>query len=259
MLAETDIAPRKSFFGSPAVHVAAFIALLFALKAWVGSATELDSIETYHWLYAQHPALGYYDHPGMIGWMIWLSTRLFGDTPLGVRMVTFIAGSLAIWFVFLAGRRLYDDRAGRLAAMLFGIAYGTLKFGSMATPDAPLLLFWMATVWALAHALAGVRTAWWLLAGVFLGGALLSKYTAIFLPLGVAVFLLFSREHSLWLRRKEPYLAALVALAVFSPTIVWNAQNEWQSFVYQGVGRVRDVRGFTTGTRASWRSCRSRS
>jgi hypothetical protein len=252
--ASTAIAYLKQLFrlyaARPAAHVAVFIAFLFALKVFVGAATELDSIEAYHWLYAQHPALGYYDHPGMIGWMIWLSTALFGDSPLGVRMVTLIGSSVTIWLVFLAGRRLYDERAGRLAAMLFGIAFGTLKFGSMATPDAPLLLFWVAAIWALSHALstAGGRQSavgWWTAAGLFLGLAMLSKYTAIFLPAGILLFLMLSREHRFWIRRKEPWLGALVAVAVFSPTVVWNAQNQWQSFMYQGVGRVTDVRGFT--------------
>jgi hypothetical protein len=229
----------------PAAQVVALIAVLFVLKCFVGARTELDSIEAYHWLYAQYPALGYYDHPGMIGWMIWLSTAIFGDSTLGVRLVPFLGSALATWFVFLAGRRLYDERAGRLAAILFAVAFGTLKFGSFATPDAPLLLFWMATLWALSHALTGGRTAWWLASGLFLGLALLSKYMAIFLPVGVLLFLLVSREHRTWLLRKEPYLAALVALAVFSPTLVWNAQNEWQSLAYQGAGRLANPRPFT--------------
>jgi glycosyltransferase involved in cell wall biosynthesis len=248
--AGTAIAYLKQLFRlyaiRPAAQVVALIAFLFVLKVVGGALTELDSIEAYHWLYAQNPALGYYDHPAMIGWLVWLSTTIFGHSPLGVRMVTFIGSSLAIWLVFLTGRRLYDERAGRLAALLFGVAFGTLKFASMATPDAPLLWFWIATVWALGHAIAGDRPAWWLAAGLFLGCAMLSKYTAIFLPFGILLFLMGTREHSVWFRRKEPYLAALIALVVFSPTIVWNAQNEWQSLVYQGVGRVSDVRGFTT-------------
>jgi dolichol-phosphate mannosyltransferase len=228
----------------PAAQVVAFIGVLFVLKVIVAQMTELDSIEAYHWLYAQHPALGYYDHPGMIGWMVWLSTAIFGDSALGVRMVTLVTSGLAIWLTFLAGRRLYGEKAGLLAALLFGITFGTLKFASMATPDAPLLLFWMATLWALAHALSESRPAWWYAAGAFLGLAMLSKYTAVFLPVGLLLFLIFSPEHRGWLKRKEPYLAALLALIVFSPTIVWNARHEWQSFLYQGVGRIDDPEDF---------------
>ena len=228
----------------PAAQVVAFIGFLFVLKAIVAGMTELDSIEAYHWLYAQHPALGYYDHPGMIGWLIWLSTAVLGDTSLGARMATLVASSAAIWITFLAGRRLYGESTGRLAALLFGITYGTLRFGTTATPDAPLLLFWMATLWALAHALSGGRAAWWYAAGTFLGLAMLSKYTAVMLPAGLLVFLIFSPAHRGWLRRKEPYLAAGIALLVFSPTIVWNAQHQWLSFLYQGVGRIDDPEEF---------------
>jgi dolichol-phosphate mannosyltransferase len=228
----------------PSAQVAAFIGMLLVFKVILGGLTELDSIEAYHWLYAQHPALGYYDHPGMIGWMIWLSMAIFGDSPSGVRMVTFLGSSLAIWLTFLAGRRLFDERAGRLAALLTGLIFATLKFGSMATPDAPLLLFWAATVWALSHALSGDRPAWWYAAGLFLGLAMLSKYTAIFLPAGLLIFLLLSPAHRGWLRRKEPYLAALLAALVFSPTIIWNAQHDWQSLAYQTVGRLEDRKPF---------------
>ena len=228
----------RLYAARPAAQVVAFIALLFALKIAIGSIVELDSVETYHWLYAQNPALGYYDHPGMVGWLIWLSTAVFGDSPLAVRLPMFVGGSLAIWFVFLAARRLYDEKTGRLAALLFGVAFGTLKFTTEASPDAPLLLFWVLALWGLSHALTKDGTRWWLASGVFLGLAMLSKYTAVFLPAGVFLFLVCSSEHRHWLRRKEPYLAAIMALVVFSPTIVWNAQHGWQSLVYQSAGRL---------------------
>lgn len=238
----------RLYAARPAAQVLALIGVLFVLKVLVAATAELDSVEAYHWLYAQHPALGYYDHPGMIGWMIWLSTAIFGDSPLGIRMLTLVASGVSAWLVFLTGRKLFDERAGRLAAMLFALTFGTLKYGSMATPDAPLLLFWLATLWALTHALTEERARWWAAAGVFLGLAMLSKYTAVFLPLGALLFLLFSPPHRGWLRRKEPYVAAAIALIVFSPTIYWNAQNGWESFAYQGVGRIRqskvDVKNF---------------
>jgi hypothetical protein len=67
-----------------------------------------------------------------------------------------------------------------------------------------------------------------------------SKYHAVFLGCGVFGFLLFSPDQRGWLRRKEPWLAVGVALVAFSPTILWNAQNGWQSFAYQGVSRFKE-------------------
>jgi 4-amino-4-deoxy-L-arabinose transferase-like glycosyltransferase len=230
--------------GRPALQVLAAIAAVTAVKMLASAQVELTSLEAYYWLYGRHPAAGYFDHPAMIGWMVWLSTSLFGDSALGVRMVPLLGGSLGVWLTWLAGRRLYGDGAGRLAALLVAVVPMTFAYGAEATPDAPLLLFWSATMWALAHALSGGRPAWWLAAGVFLGGAMLSKYPGVFLAVGTLGFLLASPDHRGWLKRKEPYLAAIVALAVFSPTLGWNAQNGWQSLRYQGVGRFEESGGF---------------
>jgi len=46
------------------------------------------------------------------------------------------------------------------------------------------------------------------------------------------------------LRRKEPYLAALLALALFSPVLVWNAQHEWASFAFQTSRRIAEAPQF---------------
>jgi 4-amino-4-deoxy-L-arabinose transferase-like glycosyltransferase len=231
----------------PATHVVGAILLLASIKIALAASVELRAHEAYYWLYAQHPALGYFDHPGMIGWIVWLSTTLFGDSPLGVRMVPIAAGSLAAWLVFLAGRQLYDERTGRLAALLTALVPMMFTYGTLATPDAPLLLFSSATLWAMAHALTAGRLTWWLAAGAFLGGAMLSKYQAILLAVGLLAFLVLSRDQRGWLRKQEPWLAALVAIVVFSPTLIWNAQHGWQSLRFQAGRPVEE------GIRLGWK------
>jgi 4-amino-4-deoxy-L-arabinose transferase-like glycosyltransferase len=217
--------------------VAAGIGLLTLVKMAIAAQLELGMNEAYHWLYGRHPAWGYYNHPAMIGWVLWLSTSIFGDGPLGVRALTLLAGSLGVWLVYLSARRLYNERTGRWAAILVALVPELFQWGSLAYPDAPLVLFWIATFWALGHVFAGDSPGWWYAAGAFLGLSMLSKYHAIFIGIGTLIFLVFSPEHRGWLRRPHPYLAALLALAVFSPTLVWNAQHHWQSLRYQSVAR----------------------
>src|SRR6185436_10899335 len=224
----------------PSHQVLAVIAFVTLIRGIVTSQLELTSVESYLWVCAQRPALGYFDYPAMIAWMGWLTTSLFGHSPLGVRAVSIAGGAAMIWFVFLAARRLYDEPTARLAAFLAALVPDFLIFGAYVTPDAPCLLFWSATVWALAHALSGDSPRWWLLAGLFLGLAMDSKYHAVFLGFGVFGFLLLSRDQRHWLKRPEPWLAVGVALLAFSPTILWNARNGWQSFAYQGVARFRE-------------------
>lgn len=221
----------------PAVQVAAMIAAATLVKVAVSLELELTSAECYLWMCAQHPALGYYDYPALVAWMIRLSTALFGDGVLAVRLFTILSGAIMTAFVFLAARRLYEERTARLAAFLAGLAPLPFAYGAEALCDSPMLLFWAAALWALAHAFSGGSPAWWYGAGAFLGLSMMGKYHGVFIGVGVLAFLVFSPDHRSWLRRKEPYLAALLALAVFSPTIVWNAQHDWESIRYQGVGR----------------------
>jgi dolichol-phosphate mannosyltransferase len=219
------------------------IAATALLKGILSLLTEISSIESYLWMCAKHPALGYFDYPPLAGWMIWLSTALFGESTLAVRLFTIAAGASTTGFVFLAGRRLYDEKTARLAAVLVGLAPLTFAFGATASCDSPMLAFWAAAIWALSHVLGGGSPAWWYAAGLFMGLSMLGKYHGVFLGAGMLAFLALSPDHRVWLRRKEPYLAALVALVAFSPAIAWNAMNGWESFRYQGVGRFGE-RGF---------------
>src|SRR5690606_14759303 len=59
-----------------------FLAVHLAIAAWV----PLFDDEAYYALWARDLALGYYDHPPMIAYMIRMGTSLFGETPLGIRM-----------------------------------------------------------------------------------------------------------------------------------------------------------------------------
>ena len=69
--------------------------------------------------------------------------------------------------------------------------------------------------------------------GIAAGLLLLSKYTGVFLLFGIVAWLLASAEMRVWLKRREPYLAALIALILFSPVILWNAEHRWISFIKQ--------------------------
>ena len=46
-------------------------------------------------------------------------------------------------------------------------------------------------------------------------------------------------DHRHWLRSLLPYLGALIAVVMFAPVIMWNAEHEWISFERQ-LGRVDD-------------------
>ncbi len=67
-----------------------------------------------------------------------------------------------------------------------------------------------------------------------MGWRLLSKYHAIFIPLGTFLYIVLHRPKRRWLVQPGPYLAIALGLVMFSPVIVWNANHGWVSFLFQG-------------------------
>src|SRR5207245_1224657 len=102
-------------------------------------------------------------------------------------------------------------------------------------PDVAMIPFAVAMMWSLVRLAQGGDGRWWLAAGLFAGLAMLSKFTVIMFAPAVAAFLLMPDWRWRWLRSPYPYLAVLIAIAVFSPVLIWNVQHDWASFRFQGV------------------------
>lgn len=210
-----------------------WIALVGAAVLTCAARAELVPQEAYYWTYAQHPALSYYDHPPMVAWLITLGTTLLGDTEFGIRIMHLLLYFGSIWLMFRTATVWFGQQAGLWAALLFATTPLYVATGFVTTPDGPLIFFWMLTLYSLSRALLEKSTRYWMFAGVALGLGMLSKYTAFILAPCLLLFMFFSPEHRFWLRRPQPWIAALLSVLVLSPVLIWNAQNEWVSLLFQ--------------------------
>jgi len=211
-----------------------------ALRLIYGAQVELMPEETYYWNYSRHLDIGYLDHPPMVGWLIWLGTAVFGATEFGVRVGAMGCGAVSSLFAYRLTRNLFGEPSALVAVVLLQTLPFFFLAGMIMTPDAPLTAAWIAAVYFLERALIAERAnAWWGV-GLCLGLGMLSKYTIGLLGLSAFLFMLFDARARQWLRRWQPYGAAALALAVFSPVIVWNAQHEWASFAFQTSRRLAE-------------------
>lgn len=208
---------------------------LFRLAA--AALVPLTEDEAYYRLWSQHLALGYYDHPPMIAWWIRAGVTLAGDNALGVRILPVLANLAATALVFDIARGLGGPRVGLRAALLYNCTLTIGAAAALAVPDAPASVFWTASVWGLARAVRDDKGAWWLAAGVAAGLACLSKYSALFLAPGVLLWLAPSAAGRRRLGQPWPWIAALIATAVFCANVAWNAEHHWLTFAKQ-FGRV---------------------
>jgi 4-amino-4-deoxy-L-arabinose transferase-like glycosyltransferase len=212
---------------------------LVAARLILAAIMPLAADEAYYWLWSKHLSAGYYDHPPAVAFVIRAGTLLAGDNEFGIRLVSVLLALPMSWAVFRAAEALFGDR--RLAAwaaiflnVTLMVAAGTI----VVTPDAPLMLASAFVLFFLAKVLSTQRGGWWLAVGAAVGLALLSKYTALFFGVSILLWLVLVPDQRHWLFSPWPYLGGLVAFAVFSPVIVWNAEHGWVSLIKQ-LGRAR--------------------
>ncbi len=205
-----------------ALGAAAFRLLLFL-------GLDLYADEAYYWMWSLRPATGYFDHPPMVAWLIRAGTTLLPG-ELGVRILFLACGALAVVFAALIGRELSDDpRVPAVAAILAATSPILLLTGGLALPDAPVEAAYAAGTWLVARA----RGKGWLPAGVVVGLALLSKYSAALLAPALLLLVLLDRDLRRELASPWPWLGGAVAILVFLPNLLWNASHDWVTIVMQ--------------------------
>jgi hypothetical protein len=219
--------------------VCALIALLTVMRAVYAGVIELRTDEAYYWTWSKESVLSFLDHPPMIAWFIRFGTAFFGDTNFGVRFAGLVAMlATQLLLADIVRRVTHDVRAVLLAVLMpeAAIYYGLLM--AKVAPDVALIPFAVAMVWALVRLVESGDPRWWLAAGAFAGLALLSKLTAVMLLPAVLAFMLIPDWRRRWLPSPWPWAAAGIAVAVFSPVLIWNAQHDWASFRFQSVRAV---------------------
>lgn len=225
------------------LFVAGWVVGAALLRLLLSSFVPLLPDETYYWEWSRRLEGGYFDHPPGIALLIAAGTSLFGNGVTGVRggpalaaLLTHIAAVLCAWQ--LAGRGGAGAHAARRAAIVMTVLPIATLGLVLATPDAALFATAMIALLAVERALASpVRSlasfGWWIAAGVALGGAFVSKYTAVLLPMGLVIACVVHPA----LRRRfadaGPWVASAIALAMFGPVVLWNYFNDWLSFRFQ--------------------------
>jgi len=190
------------------------LTLISFFRVFFATHTELTEDEAYYWVWAQNPDLSYFDHPPLIAYSILISTKIFGNNELGVRFP-------AILYSFLAGILIFLISGKEIYSVLLALSFLILDVGGViTTPDTPLVLFSLLFFFLM-------QNEKFLLAGIALGLALLSKYQAILL---LPLYIFYLRKN---LKNLRFYLSPLIALFIFIPVIFWNFEHQFTSFKFQ--------------------------
>ena len=194
----------------------------------------LSTDEAHYALYGLHFDWSYFDHPPLVGWLQALVLP-FAQSDFALRLWPIALSAATALVLFRLARRLFPDDSEWLAFWSAALYQSGLLFqalGLALLPETPLLLFALLGMLALLNALDRARLADWLLFGLCIGLAGLSKYTAITLVFSAALFVILQRRLDV-LRTPGPWLAVVLALLLIAPVLYWNATHDWLSFRYQ--------------------------
>ena len=225
-------------------NTALVIFALVILRLVAAAFTPITFDEAYYWMWSKNLAGGYYDHPPMVAYVIRAGTMIAGDTELGVRLVSILLALPMSYAIYRSAAILFADaRVAATSAILLNVTMMASVGTLIVTPDAPLLVASSFVLFFLAKVLETGRGGWWLAVGAAVGAALLSKYTAMFFGAAILIWLAFVPSLRRWFLSPWPYLGGLVALALFAPVILWNADHQWVSFAKQlGRAKIEDFR-----------------
>lgn len=217
-------------------------AVLLWLGVWwvcnivLAATAELANDEAYYWMFAEHLAWGYFDHPPMTALLVWLGQHVWPGTELGVRFFFTLLQPLYLYLLWRLIRPADAVRRdGELFAMISAATLMLQLYGFIAVPDGPLMM--TATLFLLALGrFAERRRGAWLWLGLAMAAMAYSKYH------GALVVLFALAANPRLLRRPGLYAGGAVALLLLVPHFLWQYHHDWASFAYHLSGRNAQFR-----------------
>ena len=235
---------------SPSSWAVICICIAALVHVALGFSIEFSVDEAHYALYAQHLAWSYFDHPPLVGWIQWPLVTLTSSEGL-IRLIPELLWAISCLLVYQVTLQIHHFIQGRNSGYLTSALPSANTCGLMAVlaiiaapmphvlaigllPDtllAPLSLglMFLALRWLTQDHFTMSN---WVLTGILLGLAGLSKYTAIFTAFALLlVFISFRRKP--WISKIGFWIAILLALVLVGPVFYWNWVNDWISFKYQ--------------------------
>jgi 4-amino-4-deoxy-L-arabinose transferase-like glycosyltransferase len=205
----------------------ALLNLIISLVTQAFFAYGIFRDELYYLASTSRLDIGYVDHPPFSIWVLAIWKSLFGDSMFVIRIVPAIVSTVVIFIIGIFTLRLGGGKSAviisTITIMLAPIFLGMNTIYSMNTFD---FFFWISSSYIFLRIIqTGNKNLWYLL-GIVLGLGLMNKTSMLWLCTGIFMGVIFTPLRKV-LKTKYPYIAAIIALILFSPYIVWNVTHDF--------------------------------
>jgi len=223
--------------------ILAVAAASLALRVAFAATSDIFQDEALHWWETRHPGVQFSPQPPMASLIVQASLAVLGHGTLALRAGSLLWGTGAIVLAWLIGRDMFGRGVGLWAAAIVACSPLLFGIGSVTGPDAPLVFFWLLTLWTGWRAAQGESRWWWVLCGLAVAAGFYSKYMMVLAVASAAVVLCATRQGRALLRTPWPWVALALGVGLFAPVFLgWNVHHGWPAFRYHlGARHVWEV------------------
>lgn len=171
--------------------------------------------------------LGYVDQPPLSIYVLALTRWMFGNSLFAIRLIPALASSAIVFITGLMARKLGGGKLAIAIACLAVIAAPIfLAMNTVYSMNCFDMLLWALASYLVILIVKESNSRIWMFLGIVLGLGLLNKVGFLWFGAGLFVGLLLTQNRK-YLLTIWPYTAALIALAIFSPYIIWNFNHDF--------------------------------
>lgn len=200
------------------------VKVLFTLRPEINLFTE----EAQYWLWSKNLAWHYYSKPPLVAFLNYISTSVFGDTELAVRLNAILSGVGISYVIFLFGSYLYSVRTGFWSALVVQAMPVWWLASTFHMTDSSLTFFWTLSIYLAYRAIDERKLSWWLWAGIATAFGIMAKVVMLLIFPVVLLFLIY---RGTW-KSELKYLGLFFAVSMlgFIPALIWNWENNFDTF-----------------------------
>lgn len=199
--------------------------------------TNLHSDEAYYWMYSKNLEWGFFDHPPMAAFLVFLGDSVMHN-ELGVRLFIILLSTLTIAMIMNELNEKKDFVFLSLFILSFPLVHTHIG-GFLALPDTPLVFFTLLFYLGYKKFVNEPNLKMAISLAFIAAAMIYSKYHA-FVALGLVVL-----SNLKLLKNKYFWIIVIIVIILLIPHVLWQIENHFPTFKYHLSDRTKPLRFWT--------------
>lgn len=218
--------PKHWFTAFCLIHWVAWTAITALTRA----NPPFDSVEGVAW--GNQWQWGYDKHPPLAPWLTAFTVRLLGSVDGSIYLLGALSVILCFWATWRLGQKFLPESYALIGTLLLeGIYYYNIA-AMQFNPNVLMLPLWALSNLSFYHALTTQKPRHWLLLGLWMGLAMLTKYESALLLFMIGILIMITPEGRQSFRHLGFYLGIILFSAILAPNVLWLIRYDFLPFTY---------------------------